>query len=287
MKLAFLGLGNMGAAMAGNLLAAGHELTVWNRSADRAAPLVERGATLAATPRAAVEGAEIALTMVADDAALDAVLAGEAGLMAGLAPGAVHVSCSTIAVATAERIAGDHAARGQGFVSAPVFGRPNAAAAAQLAIVAAGDPATVARVMPLLGVLGRRTIVVGTASPAANLVKLSGNFMILSAIEAMGEAMALAEAGGVARAQLLEVLLVTIFDAPVYRNYGPVLADGGLGPVGFAAPLGAKDMRLVGEAAAASGVAMPLQRLLAERLAAAIARHGPDIDWSAIGARPD
>lgn len=284
MKIAFLGLGNMGAAMAVNLLK-GNDLTVWNRSADKAGPLVERGATLAATPREAAAGADVALTMLADDAALDAVLGGADGLVAGLAAGAVHVSCSTIAVATATRVAALHAAHGQGFVAAPVFGRPNAAAAAQLAIVAAGDPAAIARVAPLLDALGRKTFVVGTTPSAASLVKLCGNFMILAAIEAMGEAMALGEAGGVGRHDLLDVLLGTLFDAPVYRNYGPTLADGGLGPVGFAAPLGAKDMRLVGEAAAASGVAMPLREVLAERLAATIARHGPDIDWSAIGAR--
>lgn len=283
MKIGFLGLGQMGAAIAANLIASGDEVTVWNRSPDKAAPLVARGVALAASPRAAAEGADIVLSMLADDAALDAVLAGDDGLLAGLAPGGLHVSLSTIAVATADRVAALHAERGQLYVSAPVFGRPDAAAAATLAVVAAGDPAAIALAEPLFARIGRKLFTVGDRPSSANLVKLCGNFMILAAVEAMAEAMALAEKGGVAKAQLLEVLTGTLFDAPVYRNYGAILVERRFRPAGFTTPLGFKDMRLVGEAAEASRVAMPLLSLLKDHLLETIAKEGEDLDWSAIG----
>ena len=282
MRIGFLGLGNMGAAIAANLKRASHEVTVWNRSADKARPLVELGAALAATPKAAATERDVVFTMLADDAALDAVMTGVNGLVAGLKPGALHVSMSTIAVATAERLAATHRAQGQGFLCAPVFGRPEAAQAAKLFVVAAGDPADLRTAGPLLRVIGQRVFDVGTTPSAASLVKLCGNFMILSAIEAMGEAMALAAKGGVARQQLLEVLIGTLFDSPVYRTYGAILAADRFRPAGFAAPLGLKDMRLVGQSAEALRVPMPLLSLLRDHLLQTIAQQGEDIDWSAI-----
>jgi 3-hydroxyisobutyrate dehydrogenase-like beta-hydroxyacid dehydrogenase len=282
MRIGFLGLGNMGAAIAANLVRASHEVAVWNRSADKARPLVELGATLAATPKAAAAGRDVVFTMLADDAALDSVITGVDGLIAGLKPGALHVSMSTIAVATAERLAATHRAQGQGFLCAPVFGRPEAAASAKLFVVAAGDPADLRTVSPLLGVIGQRVFDVGTTPSAASLVKLCGNFMILSAVEAMGEALALAAKGGVAKQQLLEVLTGTLFDSPVYRTYGAILAAERFRPAGFAAPLGLKDMRLVGQSAEALRVPMPLLSLLRDHLLQTIAQQGEDIDWSAI-----
>jgi len=282
MRIGFLGLGNMGAAIAANLKRASHEVTVWNRSADKARPLVELGATLAATPKAAAADRDVVFTMLADDAALDSVMTGVDGLIAGLKPGALHVSMSTIAVATAERLAATHRAQGQGFLCAPVFGRPEAAQAAKLFVVAAGDPADLRTAGPLLRVIGQRVFEVGTTPSAASLVKLCGNFMILSAIEAMGEAVALAAKGGVAKQQLLEVLTGTLFDSPVYRTYAAILAADGFRPAGFAAPLGLKDMRLVGQSAEALRVPMPLLSLLRDHLLQTIAQQGEDIDWSAI-----
>ena len=282
MRIGFLGLGNMGAAIAANLKRASHEVTVWNRSADKARPLVELGATLAATPKAAAAHRDVVFTMLADDAALDSVMTGVNGLVAGLEPGALHVSMSTIAVATAERLAATHRAQGQGFLCAPVFGRPEAAAAAKLFVVAAGDPAYLRTAGPLLRVIGQRVFDVGTTPSAASLVKLCGNFMILSAVEAMGEAMALAAKGGVAKQQLLEVLTGSLFDSPVYRTYGAILAADRFRPAGFAAPLGLKDMRLVGQSAEALRVPMPLLSLLRDHLLQTIAQQGEDIDWSAI-----
>ena len=190
---------------------------------------------------------------------------------------------STIAVATAEAVAARHASRGQRFISAPVFGRPDAAAAAKLFVVAAGDAAEIARARPVFEAIGQRVFEVGERPSAANLVKLCGNFAILAAIETMGEAMALAEKGGVRKAKLLEVLTGTLFDAPVYRTYGPILVNESFRPAGFAAPLGLKDMRLAGEAAEKSVTPMPLLSLLRDRLLETIAKEGADIDWSAIG----
>ena len=282
MRIGFLGLGNMGAAIAANLVRASHEVTVWNRSADKAWPLVELGATLAATPKAAATGRDVVFTMLADDAALDSVMTGVNGLVAGLVPGALHVSMSTIAVATAERLAATHRAQGQGFLCAPVFGRPEAAAAAKLFVVAAGAPAYLRTAGPLLQVIGQRVFDVGPTPSAASLVKLCGNFMILSAVEAMGEAMALAAKGGVAKQQLLEVLTGTLFDSPVYRTYGAILAADRFRQAGFAAPLGLKDMRLMGQSAEALRVPMPLLSLLRDHLLQTIAQQGEDIDWSAI-----
>lgn len=283
MKIAFLGTGQMGAGMASNLLKAGHEVVVWNRSQAKVQPLIALGATRAATPRQAAAGRDALITMLADDAALHSVASGEDGFFAGLGEQALHVSMSTIAVATADRFKQDHAAHGQRFVSAPVFGRPEAAAAAKLFIVAAGEEADLRTAAPIFSAVSQRVFILGGNAAAANLVKLCGNFMILAAVEAMGEAMTLAEKGGVARAQLLEVLTGSLFDAPVYRNYGAMLAERNFRPAGFAAPLGLKDMRLAAQAADTLRVPMPLLSVLRDHLLQTIAVEGEDIDWSGIG----
>jgi 3-hydroxyisobutyrate dehydrogenase-like beta-hydroxyacid dehydrogenase len=272
----------MGAPIAANLARAGHDVSIWNRTADKARSLVDAGATLVANPKAVASRSDVVFTMLADDAALDSVLGGEHGALAGLKAGALHVSMSTIAVATAERIAAMHRALGQRFLCAPVFGRPEAAAAAKLFVVAAGDPADLQTATPLLEAISQRVFYLGETPSAASLVKLCGNFMILSAIEALGEAMALAEKGGVSETQLLEVLTGTLFDSPVYRTYGAIIAAERFKPAGFAAPLGLKDMRLVGQSADALRVPMPLLSLLRDHLLQTIAQEGEDIDWSAI-----
>jgi len=282
MRIGFIGLGNMGAAIAANLVRARYDVAIWNRSPEKARPLLDAGATAVQSPKAAAEGSDVIFTMLADDPALDSVCAGENGLLAGMTPGALHISMSTIAVATADRIAAAHRAQGQHFLCAPVFGRPEAATAAKLFVVAAGEPADLQTASPLFGVISQRVFYVGVMPSAASLVKLCGNFMILSAIESLGEAMALAQKGGVAKAQLLEVLTGTLFDAPVYRTYGAILAAERFRPPGFAAPLGLKDMRLVGQSAEALRVPMPLLSLLRDHLLQTIAQEGEDIDWSAI-----
>lgn len=283
MKIGFIGIGNMGAAIAANLVRAGHDVAVWNRTAARAQPLVKLGAVLAASPKAAATGRDVVFTMLAEDAALDAVIAGDDGLLAGLGKDALHVSMSTIAVTTADRVDALHRNAGQRFMCAPVFGRPEAAAAAKLFIVAGGNSDDLKTARPLFDAIGQRVFHVSETPSAASLVKLCGNFMILAAIEALGEAMTLAAKGGIAKKQLLEILTGTLFDSPVYRNYGSILAEGRFKPAGFAAPLGLKDMRLVGMSAEALRVPMPLLSILRDHLLQTIAQQGEDVDWSAIG----
>ena len=283
MSIAFLGLGAMGAGIAGNLVKAGHEVTVWNRSAAKTAPLVELGATAASTPIEAAADAEIVFTMVADDAALLGVLHGDNGLLAGMASGTLHVSLSTIAVATADKVAAAHKDHGQRFIAAPVFGRPDAAAAAKLFVVTAGAAADVDEAQPLFEAIAQRVFRVGETPSQANLVKLCGNFSIMAAIETMAEAMALAQKGGVPKATLLEVLTGSLFGAPIYVNYGKILVEERFTPPGFKAPLGLKDMRLTGEAAETYRVPMPLLSLLRDHLLETIAKEGEEIDWSGIG----
>jgi 3-hydroxyisobutyrate dehydrogenase-like beta-hydroxyacid dehydrogenase len=283
MRIGFIGLGNMGAAIAANLLRARHEVAVWNRSADKARPLVEAGATLVDSPKAAAALSEVIFSMLADDAALKATLNGEHGILAGLRPNALHVSMSTIGVASADEVAALHRSRGQRFLCAPVFGRPEAAATAKLFVVASGEAQCLQTATPLLADISQRVFYVGEAPSAASLVKLCGNFMILSAIEALAEALALGEKGGVPAQRLLEVLTGTLFDSPVYRNYGAAIVDKRYRPAGFAAPLGLKDMRLVGQSAETLRVPMPLLGVLRDHLLQAITQQGEDVDWSAIG----
>jgi len=281
MKVGFLGLGQMGHAIAGNLLAAGHELSVWNRSPDKADDLVAKGARLAASPIEAAD-CEVVFTMLADDAAVEVVTFGADGILAAVgAP--LHVSLSTISPDLAKRLASAHAGRGAGFVSAPVFGRPNAAAAAKLNIVAAGAAADLATCQPLFDAIGQRTFAIGDQPERANVVKLCGNFLIMAAIESLGEAMTLAAKNGIERAAFLEIMTETLFGAPVYRNYGQTMVDESYREVGFPAPLGLKDMRLVAGVADASRVPMPVLGIVRDHLLSTIAREGEDIDWSGIG----
>ncbi len=283
MSIAFLGLGSMGVGVAGNLLKAGHELTVWNRSPGRDGHLVSAGAASAKTPLEAASDAKVVFTMLSDDAALNAVLGGDNGLLQGMPRNALHVSMSTISVATADRTAAAHAAHGQRFIAAPVFGRPEAAAAAKLFILAGGATADIDEVEPLFSAIGQRVFRVGDKPSQACLVKLCGNFTIMAAIEAMAEGMALAEKGGVGKTVLHEVLVGTLFNTPIYQNYGRILIEGAYTPPGFKAPLGLKDMRLAGEAAERYRVPMPLLSLLRDQLVQTIAREGEEIDWSGIG----
>ncbi|WP_019970455.1 NAD(P)-dependent oxidoreductase [Mycobacterium sp. 141] len=283
MRIGFIGLGNMGAAMAANLLAAGHEVTAFNRSPDKVAALAAKGAHPAASVEEACHG-DAVITMLANDHAVESVTFGDNGILAELPAGATHISSSTISVELAERLTEAHAEAGQGFVSAPVFGRPEAAAAAKLFVVAAGVPAAVEAVTPLLDAIGQRTFVLGEEPRAANLVKLSGNFLIASVIESVGEAMALVGKAGIDKQQYLEILTSTLFDAPVYRTYGGLLAREEFSPAGFAATLGLKDVNLVLSAGEALRVPLPVASLLRDRFLTLLATGGSELDWSAVGA---
>lgn len=280
MKIGFIGLGQMGSAMAANLLKAGHEVTVWNRNPDKAAPLVAAGARQTDRPSGAASG-DLVMTMLADDAAVEAVMSGEDGVLSSRHH-PVHVSSSTISVALAERLAEAHARAGSGFVSAPVFGRPEAARTAKLFVVAAGAQDAIAKARPALDAVSQRVFVVADKASAANVIKLCGNFLIMASIEGLAEAMVLGQRHGVDKATLLDVLTGTLFDVPIYQNYGRILVEERYRPAGFPAPLGLKDMNLAAAAATDSRVPMPLLSLVRDRLVATIAREGEDIDWSAV-----
>jgi 3-hydroxyisobutyrate dehydrogenase-like beta-hydroxyacid dehydrogenase len=282
MKIGFIGLGQMGSGMAANLLKAEHEVTVYNRTAQKAAPLVASGAKPAANIKEACQG-DAVMSMLANDEAASDTVYGEGGILASLAKGAMHISSSTISVALSEKLTADHAAAGQVFVSAPVFGRPAAAAAAQLFVVAAGAPNAVAVAMPALDAVGQKTFVIADVPKAANLVKLSGNFLIAAVIESLGEALALVSKGGIDKHAYLDIMTSTLFGAPIYKTYGSLIADQKFEPAGFAAPLGQKDMRLVLAAAEELRVPMPLVSLLRDRFLTLLANGGDNLDWSAIG----
>ena len=285
MDIGFIGLGNMGSGMAANLLKAGHRVTAYNRSLDKVDALAERGARPASTVAEAC-GGEVVVSMLANDDAVEAVTLGDDGIIASLRPGATHVSSSTISVALSERLTASHAKAGHLFVAAPVFGRPEAAAAAKLFVVAAGAPATLQAVSPVFDAMGQRTFVVSEDPKAANLVKLSGNFLIASVIESLGEAMALVAKAGVDKNDYLEILTSTLFGAPVYKTYGGLIAREEFEPAGFAAELGAKDVRLVLAAGEASQTPLPIASLLRDRFLTLLANGGGGLDWSAVGALP-
>jgi 3-hydroxyisobutyrate dehydrogenase-like beta-hydroxyacid dehydrogenase len=282
MKVGFIGLGQMGAAMAANLARAGHEVTVFNRSRGKAQALVELGAREAANVADACRG-EAVVTMLADDRALTEVFWDDAGVLANLSSGSAHISMSTISVELSKRLTRAHAERGQRFIAAPVFGRPEAAAAGKLFIVAGGPSETIAQCEPLFAAMGQRTFSIGSEPSAANLIKLSGNFLLASAIEALGEAIALVGKSGIDKETFATLIASSIFPAPAYAIYGDLIARSKFQPAGFAAPLGFKDVRLVLAAAADLRVPMPLGSLLYDRFQRLLNQGGEALDWSAIG----
>lgn len=281
MDIGFIGLGQMGTGMAANLVKAGHHVTVYNRSPQKVEAVVRRGAEPARTVADACT-ADVVFTMLANDDAVAGMAFGDDGIIASMRPGATHVSSSTISVELSDRLTGAHFRAGQGFVAAPVFGRPDAAEAAQLFVVAAGDPDPVKAVEPLLDAIGQRTFIVSGPPKAANLVKLSGNFLVATVIESLGEAMTLVAKGGVDKHQYLDILTSTLFSAPVYKTYGALIADENFEPAGFAAPLGHKDVRLALEAAETLRVPLPIASLLRDRFLTLLANGGEHLDWSAI-----
>jgi 3-hydroxyisobutyrate dehydrogenase-like beta-hydroxyacid dehydrogenase len=273
----------MGTAMARRLLAGGFAVSVYNRTAEKADPLVEAGARRAASPADCVAADGVVMTMVADDRALDNVVFAEHGGLADrLAAGGLHVSLSTISPQTARRIAVAHAERGAGYLAAPVFGRPEAAAAGKLWAVVSGPAAAKERTRPLLAAFAQGTFDFGDDLGAANTVKLAGNFMILSAMEALAEAFAMVEKRGISRARMAELLTATLFDCPAYRTYAPLIAERRHSPAAFPLSLGLKDIRLVLEAADAAGAPMPVANLLHDRLLGLQAQGFGTLDWSAL-----
>ncbi len=284
MKIGFVGLGNMGLPMAANLLSAGHTLTVWNRTEAKAAPLKEKGARVVGTPAEAARGADVVFSMLADDAAVSSAVFGAEGIQTGMSPGAIHVSSSTISVALSEKLAEAHASTGQRYVAAPVFGRPAAAASKQLWVVAAGPKQDVERCRPLLEALGRGLTVLGENASSANVVKLSGNFLIASMMEALAESFALARKSGVEPKAFLDVFQSVFARSPIFEGYAQLIAEEKYSPAGFKLKLGLKDMELVLGAARGAEVPMPLASLVKDQFLGGVAQGHGDLDWSALGA---
>jgi 3-hydroxyisobutyrate dehydrogenase-like beta-hydroxyacid dehydrogenase len=281
-KIGFVGLGAMGLPMATNLLAAGYHLVIYNRTASKAEPLIAKGAHRADRAGDVAHPGGIVVSMLADDASVKALVTGEDALAERIAPDGIHVSMSTVSPATTRELAAYHAMRGSVMVAAPVFGRPNAAQAKQLRVCVSGPADAKAKVRPIIDAMGQEVFDFGDNPGAANVVKLAGNFMIAAALEAMGEAVAMMRKSGVDPAVALEMLAKTIFAAPVYQGYGPIIAHGVFTPAGFRLPLGLKDIELVLQTAGAAHAPMPTASLLRDRFISAIARGRSDLDWSAI-----
>lgn len=283
MRVAFVGTGRMGRPMAMNLLEAGHDVVAYNRTRTRAEPLTEAGARLADSPAEAAREAEALVTMLADDAAVEDTVLGAAGALATLPAGSAHLSMSTISVRLSRRLAREHRAAGHEYVSAPVFGRPEAAEDAALWVVAAGAPGAIDRCRPLLEAVAQGVLDVGEDPGAANLVKAAGNFLLASMIEGLAESMALVRRGGVDPSRFLEIVNDHLFRSPVYGAYGRLIADGEYRPAGFALRLGLKDTRLTLAAADESEVPMPMASLVHDRYLSGVARGLGELDWAALG----
>lgn len=280
--IGFIGLGRMGSQMARNLIDAGYKVTVFNRTKAHAEPLLAIGATLAETPRDAIAPGGIVVTSLANDLALLSVALGENGFADALGKDGLHISMSTVSPETSRKLADEHGKRGSLFLAAPVFGRPEAAAARKLWICESGAAAAKPRAQPVLETLGQGIHDFGEEPGAANVVKVSGNFLILSAVEALAEALALAQKNGIDRTALAGFFGETIFSCPIYQAYGPILAERKFDPPGFALELGMKDIRLARDTAEAALVPMPLADLVHARLLSALANGRGQLDWSAI-----
>lgn len=282
MKVGFIGLGNMGSAIARNLIKAGHDLTVYNRTRSRAEAFASLGARIAETATEAATDAEVLITMLADDAAVEGVIFSPGNAIGAIPTGAVHISMSTISVGLSRRLAESHREKHQHYLAVPVFGRPDAAAAAKLFIMAAGPSEQIERCRPLFDAMGQKTFLVGEEAHAANVIKLAGNFLLTTVIESLGEAFAFGRKFGVDPHVLLNILTNSLFPAPVYQNYGSMIASDKFEPAGFKLPLGLKDNRLLLAAAEEAAVPMPMASLIHDRFVAALAQGLGESDWAAI-----
>lgn len=280
--VAFLGLGNMGQAMASRLLDQGWKLRVWNRSAKKAQPLVSRGATLAASVEELAQPGGIILSMLSDDRTVTDIFAPGAKLLSRLAPGGMHVSMSTIHPETARQLAREHERAGIAYLAAPVFGRPNVAAQGNLCIPVSGAPEARRRAEPLLKALGRGIFVFGDDPGAANVAKLCGNFLVASSIEALSEAAAMAEKCGAGAEPMMEMVSEALFACPIYQGYAKLVVGREFLPAAFRLTLGLKDVELILSAAGSANVPMPMASLVRDRALSSISKGRADWDWSSI-----
>ncbi len=283
MKAALIGLGRMGTAMADRILAAGHDLAVYNRSPGKADDLLTRGAKRVDSVAEAARYGAVVITMLGNDAALSAVAGGEGGLVATMPKGAIHVVMGTHSIGLIKALTASHADAGQVLLGAPVMGRPPVASAGQLGILAGGPPAAVEACAPLFAAMGRRTFDAGTEPMAAAAAKIANNLVLACAIEAMAEGFALAEKCGVAGAAFLDILTDGVFASPAYKTYGRIIADKAyFGDAGFTATTGLKDINLALAAGEAVGVPMPALNASRDRLLAAIAQGHGERDWTVM-----
>jgi 3-hydroxyisobutyrate dehydrogenase-like beta-hydroxyacid dehydrogenase len=281
MKVGFVGLGKMGTGMVRSLLRAGHQVSVYNRTRDRAEALAKEGAQVAASIAEVCLDSEAVFTMLSDDSAVESVVFSEGGLASSLTGKAPHISSSTISTAMARRLAAEHSRRGQAFLSAPVFGRPDAAESGKLLIVTGGPSGLVERLRPLFEAVGRQTFLAGAEPWQANAVKLCGNFMIAGMLEAFGEAMANLRKAEV-EPHLFVDTMSALFGSPVYANYGHMIADQRFEPAGFELRLGLKDIRLVLETAQECMAPMPMASVIRDHFLSAMALGQANLDWSSI-----
>jgi 3-hydroxyisobutyrate dehydrogenase-like beta-hydroxyacid dehydrogenase len=280
-SIGFIGLGGMGQPIATNLLSAGYKLSVYNRTAAKAEALVARGAVKANSPAEVVEPGGIVITMLTDDKALEAVVMGENGIVDKLGQGGIHLSMSTVSPALARQLAQHHAERASTYVGATVFGRPDAAAAKKLFICLSGSQAAIERVQPMLQAVGQQVFLFGDDPGAASVVKLCGNFLIGCAMEAIAEALTMAQKSGVSPTELIAMLSQTIFACPVYQNFGQAIAQKKHEP-GVELRLALKDLELVLQTATSTATPMPLASLLHDRMLSAVAKGREHMDWSAL-----
>ncbi|NML63933.1 NAD(P)-dependent oxidoreductase [Hymenobacter sp. RP-2-7] len=286
MNISFLGLGSMGAAMATNLLKAGFPLTVYNRTAAKAEPLRQLGATVAASPAEAVRTADLVFTMVTNDQALEEITTGPDGILSTLPLGAIHASCSTVAPDTNRRLAEAHRAHGSFLVASPVFGKPDVAAAGKLWVGSSGATAEVrAQLTPAQAAIGQGIHDFGDDPGAASVAKLCGNFLLGTVIEGMAEALTLAEKCGLDRVGFYEMLTSTLFNNPIYKSYGKLIAEQHYQPVGAPPAIIRKDMNLVVQEAYKNDMPMPFANIIRDRLTATVALGEPDVDWASFAQR--
>jgi 3-hydroxyisobutyrate dehydrogenase-like beta-hydroxyacid dehydrogenase len=285
MDIGLVGIGPMGLGIGRTLLRElaphGHSLTVFNRTAEKAAPLVEAGARLAETPAQAAAG-DVVLSIVSDDDAIAALTTSDDGILAGLKKDAVHVGMSTVTVDMADRLVAAHQSAGKHYISAPVIGRPQAAAAGELFIVAAGETADVARAKPVFDAIAKGTIVVGERAVQANLMKLDINHLAHCVVEGLSEFFALAEKGGVSPEAARKVLLGTSFGAPIYQRFSALILEKKFAPGAASARLALKDNRAIVAAGEKYGAPMPFASIVHDRLVALIAQDDGEIDYAAI-----
>jgi 3-hydroxyisobutyrate dehydrogenase-like beta-hydroxyacid dehydrogenase len=277
-----IGLGNMGVPMALNLMRGGYEVRVYNRTAAKSQPLIEQGAKLAAQASDVAVRGGVVFSIVADDHALEEVCMARPSFVERLGQGGVHVSMSTISPAISRRLAWHHSQHGVTYVAAPVFGRPDAAAAKKLWVCLSGPTAAKKRIEPMLAAMGQGNFDFGEDPGAANVAKLCGNFLIAAAIEALGETLALAEKNGLDRMSVVNMLTHTLFACRAYEGYGKLIAENKFEPPGFRLVMGLKDVNLVSQTAEASRVPMPIASLVRDRFLASLAKGHAEIDWAGI-----